>query len=281
MRRIWHAPASNVRWLWLAISIVVFIGASIAYMHDLKTSKYPSAFDEPLLILGMISFVLVLVTTAYSLRRRFVRGLPGKVQNWLWMHTWIGIITILVALMHENWALIFNNFLTSVAGLAYGYFAPLALISLALLVVSGLFGRLLDVWETRVIAYEASRNNVGIERAVQERLLELDYTIERLSAGKSDSFKKYCQQAIQKGVGNQRPPLEPQELADFDLAMSTLQSRAKLAHSLRRQRTARQSMNLWRSVHIVLSICALITILYHSIMELLANAFFLSVLFPH
>ena len=278
VRRIWKAPTSNSRWGWLGISLVLFVIILIWYIYALRTQQSPNPFDDPLRLFGIVSFVLVLGTAAYSLRRRFMRGLPGKVQDWLWMHTWIGIIAILIALLHENFALILNSFLTSAADLVGEYWGPLALFALIFLVASGLLGRLLDVWQTHTIAHEASMNGVGIERAVKERITELEYVVERLSAGKSEPFKQYCFQALnqkeaRKGLSEQFPLVPQNEQMDFQQANDTLQTHAQLVQSLHRQESARKLMNLWRTIHITLAICALITILYHGIMELLVNVF--------
>jgi hypothetical protein len=278
VRRIWKAPTSNARWLWLGVSLVLFAIILVWYIYALRTQATPNPFDDPLRLFGIVSFVLVLGTASYSLRRRFVRGLPGKVQDWLWMHTWIGIIAILIALLHENFALILNSFLTSAADLVGEYWGPLALFSLIFLVVSGLLGRLLDVWQTHAIAHEASLNGVGIERAVKERVVELEYVIERLSAGKSEPFKQYCFQALSQGasgkdLSDQLPIMPQNEQMDFQQAYDTLKTRTRLIQSLHRQERARKTMNLWRTIHITLAVCALITILYHGIMELLVNVF--------
>jgi hypothetical protein len=125
---------------------------------------------------------------AYTLRRRFVRILPGKVQNWLWLHTWFGILAVLVALMHENYLNIIHDLRFTQARFTEGQAGTSALYALLLLVLTGVIGRILDVWQARTIAKEANINGVGIVQAVEERLQELDQRIERLSAGKSSTF---------------------------------------------------------------------------------------------
>lgn len=279
LRRIWRAPTSNARWFWLAVSVVLFLIILVWYSIALKTQQFPSAFDDPLRFFGIVAFVLVFGSATYTMRRRFIRGLPGKVQNWLWMHTWVGIITILIAFMHENFAYITHDFLASVGGLFDTYWGPLALFSLLFLVVSGVGGRLLDMWQSHIIAYEASTNGVGIERALKEKILELEYVIERLSAGKSEPFKQYCLEFLGSDQteldADVQLPLKESEQADFQRAFGTLQKRAGLIRSLQRQRNARRIINWWRSIHMVLATLALIVIFYHGIMELLVNVFHL------
>ena len=141
------------------------------------------------------------------------------------------------------------------------------------LVLSGIAGRLLDYWQARVIARDASTNGIGIARALEEHILELEYTVERLSAGKSEQFKAFCLQALEAvdGLSGKMPILESGEQADFQQAYETLTTRAKLKQSLQKQKRARSIISSWRSVHIVLACVALLIILFHGTMELLTN----------
>ncbi|MBV9228963.1 MAG: hypothetical protein JOZ18_06590 [Chloroflexi bacterium] len=273
MRRIWHAPTAKARWLWLAGTLTLYIGIFVWYNYALRTQQFPGPLNDPFRLFGIIATVMVLGTAAYSLRRRFARGLPGKVQGWLWMHTWVGIATILIAFMHENYTFIMHDYCQNLGCLTDTYWAGGALFSLILLVVSGIVGRLLDVWQAHRIARDASTNGIGIMRALEERVLELEYTIERLCAGKSEPFKQYCLQAMNATASSTKslPSLMSGERADFERAYETLMQREQLQQSLHRQLQARRVIRTWRTLHMVIAWSALLIILYHSIMELLAN----------
>ena len=274
LRRIWRTPASRAKWFWLGGSILLYGGIYIWFYLESKAQGYAAPGNDPFRFFGILAYILVLGTAAYSLRRRFVRGLPGKVQSWLWMHTWLGIITILIALLHENYAFVTNGFATKFSDLTDTYWAGLALFSLIFLVASGVTGRLLDLWQTHVIAREANTNGVGIVRAVEERVLELEYTVERLCAGKSDLFKKYCTHALSSGsIQGKFPPIPLPERLDFQRAHDTLMTRSNLVQSCQRQQRARLVMRIWRSVHITFACIALLVISYHGVMELLTNVF--------
>lgn len=280
LRRIWKAPRSASWWIWLAASSVILVGIVGWFLYALHTQKEPDPIADPLRLFGIISYSLVLVTVSYTLRRRFVRGLPGKVQSWVWMHIWLGIITIFIAMMHEDFRRITHEFCKNLGclSLTNTYGATSALYALIFLVLSGIVGRLLDLWQTRVIAQDASSNGVGIMRALEERILELEYTVERLCAGKSEPFKQFCLQAIQVGsrfkpAPAQLPMIISTEHPDFKSAYDTLDKRANLAQSLQRQLRARRVIAVWRTVHIVLATLAVLVISYHSIMELLVNVF--------
>ncbi len=274
LRRIWRAPAAKTKWLWLAGALICYVALYVWFYMAAKAQGEAAPINDPFRLFGIIAYVLVLATAAYSLRRRFVRGLPGKVQSWLWMHTWIGVITILIVFLHENYLYVLNGFVRRVTDLTGSYMAGAALFALLFLVLSGVTGRLLDLWQTRLIAREASTNGVGIVRALEERILELEYTIERLCAGKSEPFKAYCLQALSSaGVKTGPPIVAPNERLDFQRANETFSRRAVLVQSLARQQRARRIIRTWRTVHITLACIALIIISYHGVMELLTSVF--------
>lgn len=277
-RRVWRAPISNARWLWLGVALFLYILCLAWYVYAVRTQPFAGPFTDPLRLFGILAFVLVLSTAAYSLRRRFARGLPGKVQDWLWMHTWIGISTILLAMLHENFTHLTHDYCQNLSCFTNVYWGTSALFALIFLVGSGIIGRLLDVWQAHTIAHEASTNGVGIASALEERILELEYIVERLCAGKSEAFKAYCMQGIEGAtqIAHSIAPLVgTDEQNDLQRASETLINRSRLVQSLRHQRQARTIIRTWRTIHIVLACLALVIILYHGIMELLSSVFHL------
>ena len=99
VKRIWKTPTTRVAWLWLGIALVLTTMLGAIFFYTIKTQQYPSPYTDPLRLFGIVSFVFVLMTIAYTLRRRFVRQLQGRVQSWLWVHTWFGIAAIIIALV--------------------------------------------------------------------------------------------------------------------------------------------------------------------------------------
>jgi hypothetical protein len=234
-RRLWSAPTSPARWLWLLFSGVLY-GALLVWSYAaLRVQKYPGPLNDPLRLFGIIAFVLVF--------------------------------------LHENYDHITYDYCQNLSCLTDAYWATGALLALILLVVSGISGRLLDFWQTKVIAREASSNGFGIERSLEERLRSLEYTVERYYAGKSDEFKLACTGAL---ASHGRSALTaanllPFERSDWQRVQPELQEHARLTLSLRRQQRARRIIRSWRSIHIVLACLAMLVISYHGIMELLTN----------
>ena len=275
-RGIWKTPTSRAWWGWLLPCLVLYGGVYAWYLYALSTQRFPGPFNDPLRFFGIIAFLLVIVTASYTLRRRFVRGLPGKAQDWLWMHVWVGITAVLIALLHENYTHILHDYCQNLSCFTQQDAGTLALFALIFLVASGIIGRLLDRWQTAIITRDAQANGEGIAQALAERILELEYTVERLCAGKSEPFKQYCMQVLDSGGTSTLdsfalPTLVPLEQKDFQTAYATLTTYTSLGTSLKRQQQARRIIRIWRYVHIVLATLALLVILYHAVLELLVN----------
>jgi hypothetical protein len=274
-RRVWNVPTSRAWWLWLLSCILLYAIILAWYFHTIQTQPFAGPFTDPLRLFGIIAFCLVLGAASYTLRRRFSRSLPGKVQDWLWMHMWVGITAVLIALLHENFAHILHDFCQNASCFTGSYAGTSALFALILLVVSGIVGRLLDIRQAHIISQDASTNGVGIARAIEERILELELTVERLCAGKSERFQAYCTQALEHGLSSAsidvQASIPAKERADFQRAQDTLLTRARLLQSLQRQKRARTIISTWRSIHMVLATLAVLVILYHGLMELLTS----------
>lgn len=262
-RRLWRVPRSRVWWLSLLAAMLLY---GLLLFYFVKTGGFN---DEPgtgtLSRFGIIAFFLLPVPLAYTLRRRFFRSLPGKAQDWLWVHNWTGIVILLTIMLHANFYYVLRGYCYSRACLSAYYGGPIALDGLFLLVISGIIGRLLDWRLARTIVQEASSNGVGIVEALQERLRMLEYTIEWLFAGKSGQFKQYCRAALTQDGSSilLYPSLPPWEQADFQRAIEALAERSRLQQSLQRQQQARWLMRRWRAVHRTLACVALCAIGLH------------------
>ena len=270
IRRIWRTPSSLWNWLFLLSSLLILGWIYVLYRSALMVQQYPGPYNDPFRQFGIVAFVLVVLVAAYTLRRRFVRRLPGKMQNWLWLHIWFGVISLLIACMHDNFQGVTHDlsFLrTRFTEAAYG---TTALYALLILVVTGVIGRLLDTWQARSIAVEADTNGVGIARSVEERLRELALALERIWAGKSPAFKQSYAQAVRGNGSLAALPsgLAPGEASDLQRACVLLGERVRLTRSLKRQQRAQRVIQAWRAIHIPLACVAGAIIAYHSLFEL-------------
>ncbi len=266
LRRLWKTPTSRAWWLSLLACVLFYTGLFYLYYRDtLHGSPLFSPGNGPLAKFGLVALAMIGLTATYTLRRRFLRFLPGQARNWLWMHNWLGITTVLVVMLHANFDYVARHYCLTPQCLSSTYYGPFALYGVILLVGSGITGRLIDLWQTRVIARDANANGVGIAQALEERILELTYAIERYYAGKSEPFQQFCLQAFKIGDGASviQPVLPPYEQADFQQARQLLAQRARLLHSLQRQQRARRFITRWRAVHIALACIAVCLIGMH------------------
>src|SRR5947209_5532841 len=147
LRRIWKAPLSKASWLWLLVSLLVYAGIYAWFLNGLRSQRYAGPLHDPFRLFGILAFVLVLVAATYTLRRRFVRQLVGRVQDWLWLHIWVGIISLLVAFLHVNYDYIVRDYCSKISCYTEATGGRTALYALLVLVFSGIAGRLLDVWQ--------------------------------------------------------------------------------------------------------------------------------------
>ncbi len=277
-RRIWHTPTSKAALYWLIFAATYTTIFYVLYAVLFKAPIFTGPWFDHVFRVGVMSYLLILATAAYSLRTRFVRGLPWKTQNWVWMHLWIGIAAVLLALLHADYRFVLHGYCADLSCVTGHYWGMPALYGLMFIVVSGAAGRLLDIWQARVIARDASANGVGIAKAIPGRLLELEYIIERLNAGKSEPFKHYCIQAM-SSVGKLPmpiPTIEPREQADFEQAYAALEDHARLAASFKKQNRARSIFRVWRRVHMMLVPLMLLIVTYHAVLELIVNVLHLA-----
>lgn len=273
-RRAWHTPTSKAALYWSAGALIYCLIFYLLYALVAHANIFTGPWYDHVFRVGVMSYIMIVAVAAYSLRTRFFHNLPWKAQNWVWMHMALGIAAVLLALLHASYAFIFRWDCTSQQNcFTAHYWGMPSLYGLIFIALSGAVGRLLDKWQTRAIAQDASTNGVGIAKAITGRLLELEYVVERFSAGKSEPFKTYCAQAIES-VGDlpaPLPTLAPREQADFQGAYAALKDHARLTQSLHKQHIAHTIFRAWRYVHMVLVPLALIIITYHGIAELLVN----------
>src|SRR5258708_10238481 len=97
VKGIWKTPGSKMNWLFLALSMPTLGSVYLLYRTAIATQLYPGPYNAPFRQFGIVSFVLVLAVGAYTLRRRFVRSLPGEVQRWLLLRLLVGVINVLSA----------------------------------------------------------------------------------------------------------------------------------------------------------------------------------------
>ena len=52
--------------------------------------------------LGIIAVLILLFIMTYSLRKRVARGIPGRLDKWLWAHIYLGILALFIVALHAE-----------------------------------------------------------------------------------------------------------------------------------------------------------------------------------
>jgi len=88
--------------LWIALLIMLVVSAG--YIQVVTTTAVPAASGLLGHSLGVIGFVLMLMTEVlYSLRKRYQFSRWGKLQHWLSFHIITGITGPFLVLLHTSW----------------------------------------------------------------------------------------------------------------------------------------------------------------------------------
>ena len=94
-------------------------------------------------ILGLLAVLIIILVMSYSLRKRLARGIPGRLDNWLWAHLYLGILALFIIALHAEFRFGWN-------------YSTVAAVLLGLVIVTGVIGRL---FYTRLPATIVSEQN--------------------------------------------------------------------------------------------------------------------------
>ena len=119
--------------------------------------------------LGIVSLLLILFILTYSLRKRLARGIPGRLDKWLWAHIYLGILALFIVALHAEFR--------------FGWdYNTIAVVFLVLVIATGAIGRYF---------YSSVPSKMMSEQdKVLTRLEEVQNSLDGIIAGKSRPFQK-------------------------------------------------------------------------------------------
>lgn len=248
---------SSRRELWLSlVALGAITGLYLGVSLRLGVPEARGLFGHSL---GILGFTLMIATeTLYSLRKRAMRRVPGRMSDWLQFHIFTGIVGPYMVFLHSAWA--------------YRGLAGIVLLMTAVVVASGFVGRYIYTAVPRTadgLVMEAE----AIESALREaeadlRRMQIDEAVpsgQALSGGVSlvlgrglQDLREWWQERSTRGRGDQ---------ATRDQARQTDLARRRL-RDLRRQlaslATARRLLAVWHSVHIPLGMALFVAAFAHA-----------------
>lgn len=230
------------------ILILITIGAGFlfwAVYNWAPTLPIPGIEIGTVYTLGILSVLLIFLVMAYSIRKRIVRGVPGRLDNWLWAHIYLGILALFIIMLHAEFR--------------FGWdYNTLAAILLALVIITGAVGRYFYTHLPGKIVKE--------QENVLSQLDELDKDINNMLTGKSRAFQKIIGSEL-----NIPSPISPdpeywnalqtkvniipkEERKDFEKAVELLINKAKLESQSIGQLKYKPLFKGWLATHIFLTI---------------------------
>ena len=195
-------------------------------------------------LLGIVAVLLILFVMTYSLRKRLVKGIPGRLDNWLWAHIYLGILALFIIALHAEFR--------------FGWdYNTAAVIFLALVIITGVVGRYFFTRFPSSIASEQEK--------VISQLDEVKKSINELMAGSSRPFQKiigselntpsplsptqeYWEELLGKGA-----ILQEEEKEDFRKAVLLLEQKAKLDAQSVSQLKYKPLFRGWLVAHLVVT----------------------------
>jgi hypothetical protein len=205
-------------------------------------------------LLGIVAILLILFVMTYSLRKRLIKGIPGRLDDWLWAHIYLGILALFIIALHAEFR--------------FGWdYDTGAVIFLALVIITGVAGRYLYARLPSSIASEQER--------VLSHLEEVKKSINELMAQKSRPFQKiigselntplpispkpeYWEELLEKGG-----ILQEEEKGDFKKAVLLLQEKAKLEARSVSQLRYKPLFRGWLIAHLIVTAGLIVLIPLH------------------
>lgn len=177
-------------WRWIGLVLLVALGI----VWWLVTRSAPDGAGRltggsPLgVALGLIAVALILLLTAFGVRKRSYRSKVGTLEGWLQSHVVLGVVVFFVVLAHTGF-----RFEDDVAVAAF--------VALTLVVVSGLVGAALYTAVPRLLT-EVQSNLSPAE--ISERLNRIQGAMGRLAAGRSREFQAVYRQLVREAMPGPR-----------------------------------------------------------------------------
>lgn len=205
-------------------------------------------------ILGLLAVLIIILVMSYSLRKRLARGIPGRLDNWLWAHLYLGILALFIIALHAEFRFGWN-------------YSTVAAVLLGLVIVTGVVGRL---FYTRLPSTIVSEQN-----KIFSKLEGVKDALNGLLENKSKPFQKVIGSELNipspispkpsywEELGAKGENIPEEEKEAFEKAIVLLREKAELEADSVSQVKYRPLFRAWLSVHILVTLALIIFIPIH------------------
>lgn len=259
---------SRAPWRWAAaIGTVILVIFWIRHTQQVDYRHGGTTFG---LVTGTIGLLLMLLLAFFGVRRRWYSSRLGTLEGWLQAHIWIGVVSIFVVAFHTGF-----RFQDRVAVALLWVFGAVA--------VSGIIGAVLYSTVPRALT-EVEGNLPG--DAISEQINQLAKSMARVASNKSETFQSIYR-AMEREVrpsplagwillfrgrvSRTGPPpwshlvesVPKSEQGELRQMILLSRQQKELHSTLRDQKRYRNLLEVWRLIHLPLSIALLLLLVAH------------------
>jgi hypothetical protein len=272
------ATRESARWRRRAYLVLAALGAS--YVWYAATTEFPHGGSAFGLGYGGLGLAAILALLWFGVRKRSYRSTWGRLETWLHVHVYLGLLSLFVVLFHTGF-----RFEDKVAVAAFAV--------LAVVVLSGLLGAIF--YTTLPRRMSAVDSDLTAEQ-ISEQLNQLARSMARLASGKSAALQRVYQELLAEALplrlagwrvlgrrGRRRhhegpapwaahlARVRPAEQEDLRQLLVLYRQHQELHDRLAAQQRYRNLLDVWLWVHLPLSIVLVVLVAAH-----LAGALFFS-----
>lgn len=230
---------------------------------------------------GILATLLILALVAFGWRKRAYRSRLGKLEGWLQVHLWLGLLVLLAVLFHTGWRFQDRLALTTLG-------------VMALVVASGLVGAFLYALLPRFLTAASSRRTPAEASA---QLNQQAQAMALLASGRSPAFQRVFQGLLDEATPGRfagwrllagRPrraeagehawsrmlgEVPPPERDSLRALLVLSRQHQELLESLEAQQFYRNWLEVWLWVHVPASLALLVLVAVHAITALYYRGF--------
>ena len=258
----------GTRELWLAFIAIVII--TLLYLFVALTfSEIPPARSLFGHALGILGFILMLMTeTLYSYRKRSRRAY-GRMASWLQFHIFTGIVGPYMVLLHSSWkangivgVVLFFTIVVVLSGFVGRYIYTA--------VPRTADGAVVEARDLEAAIAEAEKNLAGWKGSEPDMARELEPLFAQAGAASAGDAGLIFSRGLSKWrsrlrwwrVKSRYPDNLKMEVSQLE---ELVQRRTQLERQMATLGTARKLLSIWHSVHIPLGVVLFFTAFVHII----------------
>jgi hypothetical protein len=224
-------PLSYESWSKYLAGFTLFAVLVGAPLYSIVPESYRTPQSGLGLFLGIVSLALIIFSALYSLRRAKLWKEWGRMEIWLSLHTYLGILALLFAFLHANWQFRAGT-------------ATASIVLLILVTLSGAIGWAIYL----ILPYRISRK--GIITTPEEAYFKIERLYERVD------------KLLDKAQSQDRE-LTQEEDTERQRAQEEITSLEKELKDALKQESM---INGWLYIHIPLSAALIVTVCVHAFM---------------